>query len=123
MIDVGSPFDCQWVKGGSAAKASFSCDDMGGSGVSSSLMPSHSWPVVSTPVGAIPEAVDDTVTGILVKPRSASALSTGLARLRDDPELRARYSRAGRARAIEFFGIDRMLDRMESVFRQVLDPA
>ena len=79
--------------------------------------------VVSTPVGAISEAVDDTVTGILVEPRSANALSAGLARLRDDPGLRARYSLAGRARAIGFFGIDRMLDGMESVFRHVLDPA
>jgi len=79
--------------------------------------------VVSTPVGAIREAVDDAVTGILVEPRSASALSAGLARLRDDPELRARYALAGRARAIGFFGIDRMLDGMESVFRYVLDRA
>jgi len=79
--------------------------------------------VVSTPVGAIREAVDDAVTGILVEPRSASALSAGLARLRDDPELRARCALAGRARAIGFFGIDRMLDGMESVFQYVLDRA
>jgi glycosyltransferase involved in cell wall biosynthesis len=79
--------------------------------------------VVSTPVGAIREAVDEGVTGVLVEPRSASALSAGLARLRDNRELRARYSLAGRARAIEFFGIDRMLDGMESVFRHVLNPA
>src|SRR4029077_16286017 len=37
--------------------------------------------VVSTPVGAIREAVDEGVTGVLVEPRSASALSAGLARL------------------------------------------
>jgi hypothetical protein len=37
--------------------------------------------------------------------------------------LRARYALAGRARAIGFFGIDRMLDGMESVFRYVLDRA
>jgi glycosyltransferase involved in cell wall biosynthesis len=79
--------------------------------------------VVSTPVGAIREAVDEGVTGVLVEPRSASALSAGLVRLRDDPELRARYSLAGRARAMDCFGIDRMLDGMESVFRHVLNPA
>jgi glycosyltransferase involved in cell wall biosynthesis len=79
--------------------------------------------VVSTPVGAIREAVDEGVTGVLVEPRSASALSAGLACLRDNPELRARYSLAGRARAMEYFGIDRMLDGMESVFRHVVNPA
>jgi hypothetical protein len=37
MINVESPFDCQWVKGGSTVNAVFSCDDMGGSGVASCL--------------------------------------------------------------------------------------
>src|SRR5208282_4293996 len=36
-------------------------------------------PVVSTPVGAIPEVVDDELTGLLVAPRSADALAIGLA--------------------------------------------
>lgn len=74
-------------------------------------------PVVSTPVGAIGEAVADGETGLLVTPRSSEALGTGLARLRDDAGLRTRYAAAGRARAVERFGIDVMLDRMEAVFR------
>jgi len=77
-------------------------------------------PVVSTPVGAIGEAVDDGVTGVLVAPRSAEALAAGLATLRDDPALRARYAAAARARAVRDFGLDPMLDRMEAVFRAVL---
>ena len=77
-------------------------------------------PVVSTPVGAIGEAVDDGVTGLLVAQRSAEALAAGLARLRDDPALRARFAAAARARAVRDFGLDPMLDRMEAVFRGVL---
>ena len=76
--------------------------------------------VVSTPVGAIAEAVDHGVTGLLVAPRSAEALAAGLARLRDEPQLRAGFARAARVRAERDFGIDRMLDRMEAVFRHVL---
>jgi glycosyltransferase involved in cell wall biosynthesis len=76
--------------------------------------------VVSTPIGAIAEAVDHGVTGLLVAPRSAEALAAALARLRDDPPLRAGFGRAARARAERDFGIDRMLDRMEAVFRRVL---
>jgi len=79
-------------------------------------------PVVSTPVGAIGEAVDDGVTGLLVAPRSAEALAAGLAALRDDPALRARFATAARARAVRDFGLDAMLDRMEAVFRNVLAP-
>jgi glycosyltransferase involved in cell wall biosynthesis len=77
--------------------------------------------VVSTPVGAIAEAVDQGVTGLLVAPRSAEALAAGLARLRDEPQLRASLARAARDRAERDFGIDRMLDRMEAVFRHVLE--
>jgi glycosyltransferase involved in cell wall biosynthesis len=76
-------------------------------------------PVVSTPVGAIAEAVDQEVTGLLVAPRSAEALSIGLARLRDDEALRVRLGAHALARARRDFGIGPMLDRMEAIFGQV----
>ncbi len=74
-------------------------------------------PVVSTTVGAITEAVAADVTGLIVAPRDAPALAAALARLRDDPELRARFGAAARLLAQQRFGLDRMLDGMESVFR------
>ena len=77
-------------------------------------------PVVTTTVGAILEAVEDNVTGLVVAPRSATELGTALARLRDDAALRARLGAAGHARAGQRFGLDAMLDRMEAVFRTVL---
>ncbi|MEO8674152.1 MAG: glycosyltransferase family 4 protein [Casimicrobiaceae bacterium] len=78
-------------------------------------------PVVSTTVGAIREAVEDGVTGIIVPPRDVPALGSAIARLRDDAALRERFGSAGRARATRDFGLDRMLDRMESVFRAVVE--
>jgi glycosyltransferase involved in cell wall biosynthesis len=77
-------------------------------------------PVVSTTVGAITEAVTDGATGIIVPPRDVDALGRALARLRDDEPLRKRFGDAGRARAERDFGIDRMLDAMEGVFRRAL---
>jgi glycosyltransferase involved in cell wall biosynthesis len=76
-------------------------------------------PVVSTPVGAITEAVAADVTGLLVPPRDAAALAAGLARLRDDAGMRRRFAAAARERAVARFGLDIMLDRMEEVFRTV----
>ncbi|HWS12764.1 MAG TPA: glycosyltransferase family 4 protein [Rhodocyclaceae bacterium] len=73
-------------------------------------------PVVSTPVGAIAEAVDDGETGLLVPPRDAAALAAALALLMDDAPLRERFGRQGLARARERFGIDIMLERMEAIF-------
>jgi glycosyltransferase involved in cell wall biosynthesis len=78
-------------------------------------------PVVSTPVGAITEAVEDGVTGLIAEPRSSESLALQLARLRDDPTLRKRFGTAAREKAVREFGIERMLDRMEAVFRSVLD--
>jgi glycosyltransferase involved in cell wall biosynthesis len=77
-------------------------------------------PVATTTVGAIPEAVEAGVTGLLVAPRSAPELAAALARLRDDAPLRARLGAAGHARAAQRFGLGPMLDRMETVFRAVL---
>jgi glycosyltransferase involved in cell wall biosynthesis len=73
--------------------------------------------VVSTPVGAINEAVQDGETGIMVAPKDAGALAKGLATLMHDDALRARMSVRGLAYARENFGIDVMLDKMCAVFQ------
>jgi len=53
-------------------------------------------PVVTTPVGGIPELVEDGRTGLLVPPDDPLALREALARLAADPELRRNLGRAGR---------------------------
>lgn len=72
--------------------------------------------VVSTPVGAIGEAVQDGKTGLLVQPKNAQALADGLSKLMGDTGLRERMRAAGAAYAKENFGIDVMLDKMTTVF-------
>lgn len=96
----------------------FALPSYGEEGVPQSIMQAMACAVavVSTPIGAITEAVEADVTGLIVEPRSASALGRGLAALRDDPRLRCRMGAAARERAERDFGIDRMLDRMEAVF-------
>jgi len=73
--------------------------------------------VVSTPVGAIAEAVDADRSGLLVAPRDAAALAAALRRLIADPGLRAEFSAAGWEKAQRQFGLARMVDRMETNFR------
>jgi glycosyltransferase involved in cell wall biosynthesis len=75
-------------------------------------------PVVTTPVGAILEAVSDGETALVVPPQNSSALSTALARLLDDPELGARLGVAARNKVLAHFSRDAMLDKMETVFQQ-----
>ncbi|MEZ5316634.1 MAG: glycosyltransferase family 4 protein [Vicinamibacterales bacterium] len=60
-------------------------------------------PSVTTPVFAIPEAVTDGETGLLVPAGNAEALAHALLRLRDDAPLRDRLGRQGRAHVLARF--------------------
>jgi glycosyltransferase involved in cell wall biosynthesis len=51
--------------------------------------------VVTTPVGAIPEIVEDEVSALLVPVMDPAALATALSRLVSDPQLRQRIGHAG----------------------------
>ena len=100
----------------------FTLPSYGEEGVPQSIMQAMACgiPVVSTPIGAIAEAVDHELTGLLVAPRSAAALAIGLARLRDDAAMRAQFGSRGRARAVRDFAMGLMLDRMEAVFQRAV---
>lgn len=75
-------------------------------------------PIVTTPVGSITEAVTDSVTALIVPPKNVDALAAALHRLLDDVALARRLGGAAREQAVNRFGIDTMLDRMEQIFRQ-----
>jgi glycosyltransferase involved in cell wall biosynthesis len=69
-------------------------------------------PVVSTRHSGIPEALTDEVNGLLVPPADASALANAIARLLDDPDLRARLGRRGREIVTERFDVKRNAARL-----------
>jgi glycosyltransferase involved in cell wall biosynthesis len=105
----------------------FACADIatlpsfGDEGVPQSLMQAAACglPAVATPIGAIREAVLDGETGLLVPPRDPTALAAALERLMTDAAMRARMGEAARVHAEANFGVDRMLDAMETVFHRV----
>lgn len=77
-------------------------------------------PVVSTTVGSIPDVVLDGKTGFVVPPRDAKALGQCIQMLLNDRSLRERMALEGRALVVSSYSIEKMLDRMESVYRQLL---
>jgi len=76
-------------------------------------------PVVSTTVGSIPDVVIDGETGYVVPPRDGRALGDRIAHLLGDAGLRSRLGANGRALVEESYSIDKMLDRMEAVYRSL----
>jgi glycosyltransferase involved in cell wall biosynthesis len=75
---------------------------------------------LSTGVSAIPELIEDGVTGLLTAPRDAVAFSVALARLIADPEMRERLGDAGKRRVKERFSFDTGIDRLATSFRLAL---
>jgi glycosyltransferase involved in cell wall biosynthesis len=72
-------------------------------------------PVVTTPVSAIPEAVEHEESGLLIPPRDADALAQAIERLLSDHELRARLARGGQATA-ERFDLASVVGRLRDLF-------
>ncbi len=73
-------------------------------------------PIVSSRSGAIPELIDDGVSGLLVPPRDETALADALARLLDDRDLRRTLGAAARTAAEERFDIQRNVARYAALF-------
>lgn len=81
-----------------------------------------SLPVVATEVGGIPEVVAAGETGLLVPVGNKSALADAIGRLAEDPGLRERMGRAGRARWKAKFQHSTMVDAIEAVYQSTLKP-
>jgi glycosyltransferase involved in cell wall biosynthesis len=73
-------------------------------------------PVVSTTITAIPEIVQDGVSGLLVPPRDSVALADAIARLIGDPHLRKELGERARRRVEERFDINKNIREYVDLF-------
>ena len=76
-------------------------------------------PCVTTPVGGIPELAEHERTALLVAPRDPVALAAAIERLADNEGLRRELGEAARKHCVEGYSYERMLDRMEAIYRDV----
>ena len=76
-------------------------------------------PVIATRWGGIPEIVDHETNGLLIEPRSATALREAIERLLKEPGLYRRLCTGARARG-EFFRSGIWYDWMSSELRKVI---
>ena len=74
----------------------------------------HGVPVISTPVGAIPEVILPERNGLLVDPGDVPALAAAIHRLVTEPELRSRMGEAARQDHAARFEMNRYLERLSS---------
>jgi glycosyltransferase involved in cell wall biosynthesis len=76
-------------------------------------------PVISFDVDGAGEVVDHD-TGILLPPRDTDGLAAAIETLADHPPLRDRLGAAGRDRCREMFDHNRMVDRIEELYKRLV---
>jgi glycosyltransferase involved in cell wall biosynthesis len=74
---------------------------------------------VTTPVGGIPELAEHERTALVVPPSDAVALAAAIERFAGDEGLRRELGEAARKHCVEGYSYERMLDRMETIYRNV----
>ena len=76
-------------------------------------------PVVASAVGGMLDTVVDGVTGVLVPPRDAYAVTAAVSSLLDQDRRRIGLGRAGRRRAVAEYDWARVAERVERAYRAV----
>ena len=77
-------------------------------------------PVVATKVGGVPDVVDEGETGFLVRPHDTHALAERLEILAGDPVRRRAMGDLGRARVLERYAVERLVDDVDGLYRELL---
>jgi glycosyltransferase involved in cell wall biosynthesis len=80
-------------------------------------------PVVSTNCDGVLDIVVDGVTGLTVPPKDPVALAAAIERMLADGALRERSGKAGRQRVLELFDQEKQIDRLESLYAELMAEA
>jgi glycosyltransferase involved in cell wall biosynthesis len=78
-------------------------------------------PVVASSVSGIRDLVIPEENGLLVPAGDANALAAAVIRIMNDRELAARFGAAGFARVVPDYSMDRMLDRIERLYMELIE--
>jgi glycosyltransferase involved in cell wall biosynthesis len=77
-------------------------------------------PVVATRVGGLPDVVSEGEDGFLVEVGDVEGVASALERLARDPALRARMGAAGPPRVIPRYRVERLVDDVDRLYRELL---
>jgi glycosyltransferase involved in cell wall biosynthesis len=77
-------------------------------------------PCITTNISSMPEIVEDNVSGIIVPPEDSASVAKACIKILSDKELSSRMGREGKKIVKEKFTIEKMADRYEEVFNEVI---
>jgi glycosyltransferase involved in cell wall biosynthesis len=76
-------------------------------------------PVIGARIGAVPAVIDEGRDGLLVEHQDPDDLAKAILVLINDPELRERMGAAGRAKLLEKYTWDSVVDRVRGIYSQL----
>jgi len=77
-------------------------------------------PVVATRVGAIPDVLEDGVTGILIKPKEPEAISNAVIQILSNRKVATEMAQRGFSRVRDNFSSEKMADKYLSIYKELL---
>ncbi len=78
-------------------------------------------PVISTPVGGIPDIVQNHENGILVPPNNSLKLADAIQYLLDNKDIRTKMSKEGRKWVVKNFSLDVIINRLCGIYQNILN--
>lgn len=97
-----------------------SIDDSESFGVSVVESQACGVPVIVSEIGGLPEVIDRGKSGLVVPPRDPVAIADALEFFIDNPEARAAFGRAGRARVLRDYSLQDCVQALIGRYRQVV---
>lgn len=76
-------------------------------------------PVIGTPVGGIPDFLEDGVTGIFCKPENPKSIADAIYKLLSDPKLKQKIAQNGQSLIFENYSWDTVSEEMTSIFKRL----
>lgn len=77
-------------------------------------------PVIATQVGAVPEIIENNISGLIVKPQDVKELKTAIIKLLSDPEFANFLGTNGRMRITNSFTWDQICKKIELFYEEVI---
>lgn len=78
-------------------------------------------PVIGARIGPTSNVIDDGKDGLLAKPDDPTDLAAKLLELLADPDKRKRMAQNGRTKTLKYYTWERIIDRTEQVYQNVVD--
>jgi glycosyltransferase involved in cell wall biosynthesis len=78
-------------------------------------------PCIASRVSGVPDVVEDGLTGVLVPPRDPQALAREISTLIEHRERAREMGRQGRLKVVPEFSVERMITKLEAVYRELLE--